>query len=281
MAPAADDEGGLREEPLARQRKAVEPVLAKPNDREPTLPDSWSRPLKRLRLLMLGGTSEASALARRSPVSQGRADAVARRRDRQPCARADPAKDRRLRRRRRPCSPTSGRAHRRDDRRDPSFAARMSMNALAAAPRDRRPARRLQPPAMDARRLATAGSRSHDRRCGRALGGRERRCSSPGTAAARGLRAPPAASLRRAGDRPAGRDRRPSRLRTDPRPRAVRARRRTQAHARRAGRDAGDQEQRRKRDLRQDRGGADIGVGSSWCVGQSRRRRRRCMISTT
>src|SRR6202044_3247351 len=30
-----------------------------------SVPRSWSRPLKRLRLLILGGTSEASALARR------------------------------------------------------------------------------------------------------------------------------------------------------------------------------------------------------------------------
>ena len=44
MAPAADDEGRLREMAARGRRKAVEPVLAEPDDRKPTLPAHGAAP---------------------------------------------------------------------------------------------------------------------------------------------------------------------------------------------------------------------------------------------
>ena len=44
MAPAADDERRLREEPPRGRREAVEPVLAEPDDRKPTLPAHGAAP---------------------------------------------------------------------------------------------------------------------------------------------------------------------------------------------------------------------------------------------
>ena len=65
MALAADDKVRLRDELPRGRSKAVDPVLADADEAKPAFACSWSRPLKRLRLLILGGTSEASALARR------------------------------------------------------------------------------------------------------------------------------------------------------------------------------------------------------------------------
>src|SRR5271166_19536 len=70
-APQARDAAGRRRRrPLARQGAARQerarrfrPRRGRPG--RAIAPHSWSRPLKRLRLLILGGTSEASALARR------------------------------------------------------------------------------------------------------------------------------------------------------------------------------------------------------------------------
>ena len=44
MAPAADDEGGLRESRARGRREAVEPVLANPDDGEPALPAHGAAP---------------------------------------------------------------------------------------------------------------------------------------------------------------------------------------------------------------------------------------------
>ena len=76
-----------------------------------------------MRLLILGGTTEASALARRlAGRARHRADAVARRPHAQPAAAADPVPCRRVRRRRRAVSAFwRERADRRGDRRDPSL----------------------------------------------------------------------------------------------------------------------------------------------------------------
>ena len=65
MALAADDEGCLRDEPPRGRREAVDRRPRRCRRRRASDPSPRSRPLKRLRLLILGGTSEASALARR------------------------------------------------------------------------------------------------------------------------------------------------------------------------------------------------------------------------
>ena len=81
---AADDEGRLREELSRGRREAVDPILADADDGEPSLLAHGAHPCNRLRLLILGGTTEASALARRLAGEPSvDAVAVARRRDRQ------------------------------------------------------------------------------------------------------------------------------------------------------------------------------------------------------
>ena len=177
-----------------------------------------------------------------------RAAPVARRRDRQPGARADPAADRRLRRRGGPRGFPRGRADRRVVDATHPFAARMSANAVAAAPRDRDAARRLHPPAVDA-----AGRRPLDR--GRDDGGGGRRArdaqrkivflTQGRLQLAAFARAPQHRYVVRAIDRPDEIDALPDCkliLARGP----VRARRRTCADAAREDRDARHQEQRRR-----------------------------------
>ena len=158
------------------------------------------------------------------------------------------------------------------------FASRMSANAVAACRRDRYAARRLHPPALDARaRRPLDRGRDHGRRGRRSRGRAENGLPHAGPAAARRLRASAAASLYRAGDRPAGGDRRAAQLQADPCARALLARRRTRAHATRADRGAGDQEQRRAaRPTPRSRRRARLESKSSSCAGRPRPKPKRC-----
>ena len=153
-----------------------------------------------------------------------------------PAPDADPSAHRRLRRRRRSGRVSRGRAHRRCRRRDPSLRFAHVGQRGCGLPRDAHAARRLHPPALDARARRPL-DRGRDNRGGRrrSRGSAENGLPHAGPAAARRLRASAAASLYRAGDRPAGGDRRPARLQAHPGARAVLACRRTGADASASG----------------------------------------------
>ena len=157
--------------------------------------------------------------------------------DRESGARADPAAGRRLRRRGGACSLSRGRRRRCGRRRDPSVRGAHLRQRDSRLPRRLRAARRLHPTALDA-----AGRRSLERSRLDGGGGRRARaeprtvfltqggCSSPRS------RARPSTAMSCAPST----GRRASTLfpsEADPRPRAIRARRRTRADAGRADRD--------------------------------------------
>ena len=211
-----------------------------------------------MRLLILGGTAEASALARRWPASRHRARCCRWPGAPRSRALADPAAHRRLRRRRRACATISS-AERIDAVIDAThpFAAQMSRQRRRRlrAPRDA--ARRLHPPALDAR----AGdrwievddhARTRSRRSGaapRACSSRKGGCSSPPSRARRSI----AISCARSTGR-----RRSTRCPTQARSsRAARSRSPTRrADARRERSKCWSPRTAAAGDLRQDRGGA-------------------------
>ena len=128
------------------------PSSPMPTKAKPAFACSRSGPLNRLRLLILGGTSEASALARRIAGEQRRhGGSLACGRDRQSCpdrrslsalaASAAP----------RASPPISRRAHRRCRRRDPSVRFAHVGQRHRRVPRDRYAACRVHPTALDAR----------------------------------------------------------------------------------------------------------------------------------
>ena len=203
------------------------------------------------------GSERARAPPRRR--ARRRAAPVARRRDREAGARADPAADRRLRRRRGPAAYLKAERIDAVDRRDPSLRrANVGQRARRGA-RDRDAARRLHPPAVGA-----AGGRPLDRgrddgRCGRGArdaSGKTVFLTQGRLQLAAFAKAPQHRYIVRAIDRPAEIDALPDcRLILGARP--VRARRRARADAATSGSRRSSPRTAAARDLRQDRGGAD------------------------
>ena len=173
------------------------------------LPWSWRRPLKPVRLLILGGTSNSSALARRLRRSGLRSRPVARRRDRQSGAGADPAARRRLRRPRGPRGLASLRAYRHRCRCDPPLRRAHVGQRGVRLPRDRDAARRFHPPAVD-----PPGRRPLERGRDHGGGGRRARARAQDRVPARkaGSSSPPSPARRSTATSFARSIRRPRRL---------------------------------------------------------------------
>ena len=223
---------------------------------------SWQPQTGPMRVLILGGTTEAraarGACSRSGPSSTSRLSLAGR--TARPSRRAVPVRDRRLRRRRRPRVLSARGADRRADRRDPS------VRGATSRPMRPRPRAQAKTPLLALRRRALddSGRRSLDRR--RRYAGRGRspgqmpRCASSSRSAAtssrrscarRSITTSSAASIRSnrrcdvpSADYIAG-------ARAVHREADDRALIEAQPHRHRGG-----EEQRRRRDLRQDRGRA-------------------------